>query len=112
MDKGSQICQLTQKCKQDNRAVRWVCLHPICNNFMEMCEVCHVGHIQFHSKNKLTYEGEFANSQVSIETLKETAEKILGKVMGELTVIQEKILAEIRSLSGKENPTDSVIAEL
>lgn len=113
MEKGGIThCQHRSECKSMRRAVRWVCLHPMCNNFLELCESCHEIHAAFHEANRLEHEADWSTSIVSLDTQKEIVDKMLNKVMSELYVIQEKILAEIRSLTTKESQSEQLINEL
>lgn len=67
MEKGVPFCQQTIECKDLKRPVSWICLHPICNNFMDLCDVCQASHLAFHNQNRLEYEADFSNAIVKFK---------------------------------------------
>ncbi|EAR85007.2 kelch motif protein (macronuclear) [Tetrahymena thermophila SB210] len=112
IDKVNNNCHQQLECKQLRRAVKWICLHPLCNSFLEMCDSCYPIHIEFHKQNKLFQEADFQNPLNRLEQQKDNVNKILIKVQSELQAIREKINQEIQSFAKQESPPLPIVQEL
>ncbi|KAL4440872.1 hypothetical protein ABPG74_013853 [Tetrahymena malaccensis] len=106
------VCTGTNTCKQQGRQIRWICLHPICSNFKELCDECHKNHLQFHQKYKVENEPEPNNTIVTFEDQKNTVEKILLRVREDLKFFKERASSEIQNMENTELPINNIVKEL